>query len=116
MDKLYRLVRAGGFCFQVFGVRIGVRVDDSAFLGRIENCLPPGWSLQGSTTSKRLYSFVVNGRVPRPGVRRYHFLYCNSQNLARTLDEEELLETFEADLNAYVAKLPAIDSSCTLGS
>lgn len=104
MDNLYRLVKAGGFCFRTFGVRIGVRVDDPAMIKRIESYLPAGWSFDESIATRRLYSLVVNGRMSRPGLRHYHFLYCNSQSLARTLNEEELLETFESDLNAYIAQ------------
>lgn len=104
MDKLYRLVRAGGFCFKVFDVRIGVRVDDPALISPIESCLPPGWQPQRSPTVERLYSFSVSGREPRPRVRHFNLLYGNAEPLARTLNEDGLLEAFETNLNAYIAQ------------
>jgi len=104
MDKLYRLVKAGGFCFKVFDVRIGVRVDDPALVGPIESCLPPGWRPQRSVTVDRLYSFSVSGGKSLSAVRRFNLLYGNAEPLARTLSKEDLLEEFEANVNAYIAQ------------
>jgi hypothetical protein len=104
MDKLYRLVKAGGFCFKVFDVRIGVRVDGPALVGPIESFLPPGWQPQRSRTVARLYSFSVSAMKPRPGVRRFNLLYGNAEPLARTLRKDGLLEAFETNLSAYIAQ------------
>jgi hypothetical protein len=103
MEKLYRLVGAAGFSFTVFGVRIGVRVDDRGLLARIRCCLPPEWGLTKSHTVDILYSFI-GGQGAQPGIRHFRLLYRNIQNLARTADEDELLEMFESDMNIRIAQ------------
>jgi hypothetical protein len=104
MDKLYRLVKAGGFSFKVFEVRVGVRVNTCGWLRRIQTRLPLGWQPRRSPTVERLYSFLVTGKEPRPGVRHFNFLYGNAEPLARTLSEDALLEAFETNVNAYIAQ------------
>lgn len=104
MEKLYRLVRAEGLCFDAFGVRVGVRVNAPGWLNRIQTHLLPAWRLQRSPVVERLYSFAVSAGEPRPGVRRFHLLYGNAEPLARTLHEGSLLEAFESDLNTYIAQ------------
>jgi hypothetical protein len=91
MDKLYRLVKAGGFCFKVFDLRIGVRVDDPALVGPNREFSSSGWQPQRSRTVERLYSFCVSAMEPRPGVRRFNLLYGNAEPLARTLRQDGLL-------------------------
>jgi hypothetical protein len=85
-------------------VRIGVRVNMPWFVGEIRNYLPPGWHFQKSPKVDRLYSFVLSDRKPRPGIKTFHLLYADIQNLARTPHQEELLEAFESDLNNYIGQ------------
>ena len=53
----------------------------------------------------RLYSLVVGGDGPRPGVRRFHLLYGDAARLARSREVGEVLEAFETDLQLYVAEM-----------
>ncbi len=103
MDKLYRLVQADGFCFKAFGVTVGVRVSQSSAISRIQAQLPPTWSLLETEKVDRLYSFIVHTQPSSPGIRRFHLLYGNSQNLARIEDDERLFDAFETDLNLHIA-------------
>jgi hypothetical protein len=81
-----------------------VRVNVPSFVGRIHNYLPPAWQFQKSTMVDRLYSFFISGGQPRRGVRSFHLLFGDIQNLARTLYEDELLGAFESDLNNYIGQ------------
>jgi hypothetical protein len=85
-------------------VRIGVRVNVPSLVWRIQNYLPPKWHSEKSSMVDRLYSFVISDGQPRQGVRRFHLLFGDMQNLARTLHENELLEAFESDLHNYIGQ------------
>jgi hypothetical protein len=85
-------------------VRIGVRVNVPGFVGLIRNYLPPTWHFEKSPVVERLYSFIVSGGEPRPGIRHPHLLFGDIQNLARTRHEEELLDAFESNLNNYIGQ------------
>jgi len=97
MKKLYHLVQADGFSFQCFGVKVGVRVNDATWIARVKTYLPPSWDPESASNVGRLYSFVVSFNEARRGRRPYHLLYANLQILARTVNEQDLLETFESD-------------------
>jgi len=89
--------------FISYGVRVGVRVNDPAALPRVLERLPPGWKPARSPVVSRLYSLIVGGARTRPGVRRFNLLYMNAVRLARTPELDPVLETFESDLQLYVA-------------
>src|ERR1700740_517768 len=95
MTNLYRLVKASGFCFRTFGVVMGVRLNEPDMLRQIKERLPPGWCKRPPSPVDRLYSLFFNRAVKNPKIRRFHILYGNSQVLARSENEEELLEEFE---------------------
>src|SRR5215475_14416282 len=103
MTNLYRLVKACGFCFRSFGVVGGVRLNEPNMLGKIEERLPPGWHKRPSGPVDTVYSFFFNRAGSSQRVRRYHVLYGNSQVLARSENEDELLEEFERRVNAHVS-------------
>lgn len=107
MDKLYRLVGLAGFCFNAYGVGVGVRVNDARVLKSIQRCLPFGWRFQQRSVVECLYSFIMNDRAVDPRLRRFHLLYKNQVNLARTTNEAELLDLFESDLNSQIAQSTA---------
>jgi hypothetical protein len=104
MTKLYGLVQAGGFCFSLLGVVAGIRVNDVEKIREVEARLPWGHRRHGICSVKRLYSFYFNRRETRPGMRRYHTLYRDSDVLARTENETELLDEFERDLGLHIAQ------------
>jgi len=101
MAKIDRLGWAAGTCFASYGVRFGVRVNQPEVLKRLPQHLPPGWKPSPSSQVDRLYSLLV-GR-PQARVRRYNLLYSGVARRARTMDLDELFETFESDLRFQVA-------------
>lgn len=104
MEKLDRLGWAAAISFTAYGVRLGVRVSQPEVLGRLLAHLPPGWKLAAAPGVERLYSLIVGGPGLRPGMRRFHLLYGNAVQLARTREIEPALEALESDLHLYVAE------------
>jgi hypothetical protein len=103
MNKIYRMVHADGFSFKSFGINFGVRTNQTSALDGLKPHLPPGSTLTKTETVDRLYSFVIQNRESRVGVRHFHLLYCNAQMLARTANFADLMETFESDVNLHIA-------------
>lgn len=104
MDKIDRLGWTAGFSFTSFGVRVGIRVNDPQLLSRIPDYLPPEWKPARSPVVDRLYSLKAGGEGTRPGIRRYNLLYSDLIKVARSLDLEEVLDRFEADLQMHIAE------------
>ena len=103
MTNLYRLVKADGFCFQAFGVKVGIRLNEPRMLRKIEERLPVGWGKRPPSAVDLVYSFFFNHAVNNHRVRRFHVLYGNSQILARSDNEDELLEDFERQIRTHVS-------------
>jgi hypothetical protein len=103
MKKLYRLVGAAGMSFRAFGVTVGVRVNDARTLACLDHSLPPGSRPHAAPRVNRLYSFYVNRREQRRGLRQFHTLYCDHLILHRSENEADLYEEFEKDVDSYVA-------------
>jgi hypothetical protein len=91
--------------FIAYGTRFGVRVNDPAVLERIPERLPLGWKPDSSPSVDFLYSLLVGETSSRKGVRHYNLLYAGSGRLARTLDLEQLLASFEEHLELTTALL-----------
>jgi hypothetical protein len=104
MDKIDRLGWADGFSFRSHGLTIGVRVTDQSVLAQVRRFLPPGWRPSRSPLVEHVYSIVVGGEGPRPGLRRYNLLYAGPGRLARSMDFEDVLGAFESNLHFYVAQ------------
>jgi len=104
MDRIDRLGWTAGFSFQSYGVRVGIRTNDSDALENARDFLPPEWKLAASNVVERLYSLLIGRGPQRPGLRRYHLLYGNAARMSRTLDFDNLLQVFESDLNLYIAE------------
>ena len=104
MEKLDRLGWAGGMCFRSYGLRIGVRVSDLDVLERLPGCLPPEWEPSAQPEVDYLFSYVVGGREPDSNVRKYHILYSGLTKVARTMNEDVILDALEADLQLCVAE------------
>src|SRR6185369_7245554 len=62
--------------FNSFGVRVGVRVDRSGVLNRIEPFLPPGWKPSRSRNVDRVYSVLVRGKGDF-GLGRFKVVYAD---------------------------------------
>jgi hypothetical protein len=103
MQKIDRLVWAGGFSGTCFGLRVGVRANTAEALERLRPALPVGWCFADEPVVDWLYSFIDGGPETRPGIKRYHILYGGAARLARTLNMAELVSVFENDLQLTVA-------------
>jgi hypothetical protein len=104
MEKLDRLGWAAGAAVSSYGLRVGVRVTEPGVIHEVLARLPPGCRPLSSSSVDRLYSLVAGGDGPRPGTRRYSLLYGGSARLARSMDLDEVLTAFEADVQMYVAE------------
>jgi hypothetical protein len=104
MQKIDRLVWAGGFSGTCFGLRLGVRANRREALERLRPALPVGWRDTDQPVVDWLYSFIDGGPESRPGIKRFHILYGGAARLARTLDVAELIQAFENDLQLTVAE------------
>ena len=84
---------------------MGIRTNTPAVLDDIEGRLPPGWAARASSRVDCLYSIIVGDEAPRGGLRRFHLLYADAARLARTNRMDEVLESFETDVEWSVAAL-----------
>jgi hypothetical protein len=104
MDKLDRLGWTDGIAILSYGVRVGIRVNNSDALERIKKLLPPGWKPASSPTVEKLFSAYFAGPGSRPNVRRFNLLYGGLEQLIRTFDEEQIYATLESNIRLQVAE------------
>src|SRR5262245_15118510 len=104
MEKIDRLGWTAGIAFVSYGLKIGVRVNDSGALERVHSCLPPGWKPAKSPHVDYLMSLRIGGPGGRPNIRNYSLLYGGLARLARTMDQDELFQTLENELQLFVAE------------
>jgi len=105
MKKVDRLGWAVGFSLKSYGVRIGIRSNDTVALDRVCGHLPNDWESASSAVVDRVYSILIGGRGARANVRRLNLLYGDHVQLARSLDLDSVFETIESDLRLFVAEL-----------
>src|SRR5262245_50274760 len=104
MEKLDRLGWVAGFSFVSYGVRIGVRSNDASLVPQLGALLPPGWRIASSPRVDRLYSLVAGRQGSRAGVRPLNLAYADVTRIARAGDLKDVLDTFESDVQRYVAE------------
>lgn len=104
MKKLDRLGWTDGIAIRSYGVKVGIRVNDSNALERIKTLLPPGWKPATSPVVERLFSVLIGGPAHRSKVRRYSLLYGGLEQLVRTFDDEQIYATLESNLRLRVAE------------
>jgi len=80
-----------------FGVRIGVRANNSEYLDQVLACLPPGWKPSSSSNVERIYSVVA-------GARRINRIYCDGTEIAKSRDLKRMLDALESELQLFVAE------------
>jgi len=97
-----RLGWAKGTAVESFGVRIGLRTSVPEAIATAAGRLPPGRPLAAGRVDL-LYSLVVGGPGPRPGMQRSHLLYCGAMRIARSLDLESVLDSLESHARLLVA-------------
>ena len=105
MQKVDRLGWAVGLSIKSYGVRIGIRSNDPAGLKKVRKHLPHSWELSSSPFVERMYSILVGLKSAHANVRRFNLLYGDHIRLARSLDLDQVFETFESDLRLFVAEL-----------
>ena len=104
MEKIDRLGWVDAIKFVSYGLRIGVRVNDTAIIDKVIEQLPPDWKPATSHVVDRLYSIIAGGEAARPGLRRLNLVYANANRVARTPELSQALDAFESDLQLYVAE------------
>lgn len=103
MRKIDRLGWADSLVFNAYGVLVGVRVNDPSAKPLLLERLPPGWKPAEAQFVKRLYSLFIGG-ARRAGARSFNLLYSDIERIARTVNLDEALDTFESALQLYVAE------------
>lgn len=86
-----------------FGLRVGIRVNDSGSLGRVRDLVTElGWPLLDNPASDLIFSIRIGTGPARKGVRHFHLLYVGTLRLLRTLEEEKVWSVLSSTLQAYV--------------
>lgn len=104
MRKLDRLGWTAGISMLSYGVRVGIRVNDTKALERIERVLPPQWRPASTSIVERLFSVYIGGRKQGSNVRRYSLLYDGAERLQRTMLDEDIYNTLAASLRLSIAE------------
>jgi hypothetical protein len=104
MAKIDRLGWADGMSFNAYGVRVGVRVNDSAILTDLMARLPPGWKPASFAVVDHLYSIIGSTAKSESKVRRLSLGYWNLARFARARTFDDLLDAFESHVQLTVAE------------
>jgi hypothetical protein len=104
MAKIDRLGWADGMSFTSYGVRLGVRVNDSAILKDVMARLPPGSKPGSFAVVDHLYSIIGSNAPPESKVRRLSLGYWNLLRFARAREFESVLDAFESHVQLTVAE------------
>lgn len=104
MAKIDRLGWADGMSFTSYGVRVGVRVNDSALLPDVSARLPPGSKPASFQVVDHLYSLIGSHSKPESKVRRFSLGYWNLLRIARSREFDDVLEAFESHVQLTVAE------------
>ena len=104
MAKIDRLGWADGMSLNSYGVRVGLRVNDSAILPELIARLPPGSKPASFRVVDHLYSIIGSGVKPESKVRRLSLAYWNVSRFARGRDFKTVLDAFESHVQLTVAE------------
>ena len=94
-----------GFSLKSYGVRIGLRSNDSEALEHACQYLPSEWERTPAGTVDRVYSIFIGDKNARQAARRLSHLFADDVRLARSMDLECIFEAFEPNLRLFVAEL-----------
>jgi hypothetical protein len=103
MEKLDRLGWTAGITISIQGVRIGIRANDEWVLSRVIEYLPRGWRAAKSPVADTIFSISGHENPAGSRVRRFNLLFCGAERSARTMDFQELLDSFAGSLHRYLA-------------
>ncbi len=104
MAKIDRLGWADGLSFNAYGVRVGVRVNDSAILTDLIARLPPGSRPASFAVVDHLYSIIGSRATSGSKVRRLSLGYWNLLRFARAREFDGMLDAFESHVQLTVAE------------
>jgi hypothetical protein len=104
MAKIDRLGWADGMSFNSYGVRVGVRVKDSALMKDIIARLPPGSKPASIALVDHLYSIIGSRAQTDSKVHRFSIGYWNLLRFARAREFDGLLDAFESHVQLTVAE------------
>jgi len=104
MAKIDRLGWADGLSFNAYGVRVGVRVNDSAILTDLIARLPPGSRPASFAVVDNLYSIIGSRAMSGSKVRRLSLGYWNLLRFARAREFDGMLDAFESHVQLTVAE------------
>jgi len=104
MAKLDRLGWADGISFNAFGVRVGLRVNDTKILKHLITRLPPGSKASEVRFVNHLYSLTGFANNSNKKIHRFNLGYWNLARFARTRSFDDLLDGFESHLQLTVAE------------
>ena len=80
-----------------YGVCIGIRVNNSIILERLQDFLPPGWKKSSLPVVEVLYSLIVE--------ENHYQLYRNQEKIIEANDLEKVLLSLDSDLRIQVGIL-----------
>jgi hypothetical protein len=104
MQKLDRLGWTAGIAFRAYGLKIGVRVNDTGALARVVQCLPPGWRRLRTRHVDMLFSLWIGAASARSNVRNFHLLYQGAERLGRTENLDDVYTLLEHEIQLFVAE------------
>lgn len=104
MTKIDRLGWADGISFTSYGVRLGVRVNDSAILEAVIARLPPGSKPAAFAVVDHLYSIIGSLAKSKSKVRRLSLGYWNLDRFVRAREFANVLDAFESHVQLTVAE------------
>src|SRR6266542_2108733 len=104
MAKLDRLGWADGISVLSYGVRVGVRVNDTSVLKSVIDRLPPGSKLSPVRVVDHLYSLIAGDAKPDSKMRRLSLGSWNLIRIARSRRFDDVLEAFESHVQLTVAE------------
>ncbi|NET24094.1 hypothetical protein [Okeania sp. SIO1I7] len=85
-----------------YGIRIGIRVNESTVLKELLNYLPPGWESSASPIVDELYSLIMTETLDSCDTHGYYQLYRNQEKLTETTELGEALATLDSDLRLQI--------------
>lgn len=104
MQKIDRLGWTAGFSFLAYGIRVGVRSNSIEILNQLRERRPFSWKLISSPDVQTIYSLKIGQQPNRRGLKQFHLIYANFENIGRTLDIDQAIALFEQDIQLYVAE------------
>ncbi len=102
-DVLERFQWVSGLALSLYGVSLGVRVNDPDLLHSVLDRLPPGWAAAASPDVETLYSVTKIAGRSRTNAAPFFYLYRGGCLLTRSRDWDALLLALESDLHLSIA-------------